>query len=435
MTPTQKVQLKQSKSRERLSELLKIEERSEAETAEMAAIADETLPGLEVELRAAIASEAETGKTADPDEGTAAEPGIDPKRVELRGRCSLAQFFQAAVSGQSLSGAEAELAAEIGLGSRSIPLEMFGVETRAVETRADAPSAAPGTVGVNLMSVVPSIFARSVAPRLGVTMPRVPSGTFAVPRITTDLTAAAKAKGDAQESTAAVLTVATTTPHRVSARLTISLEDIAAVGTDSFEMALRQNLSLALSAKLDQFALRTGSGAQPHGLMNGLTDPADPTDVAVWLDWVKAVSGGIDGGPWAETMADVRLLVNAEAMRLAEDTFRVGVGDPTKGVSTPGEMSAAAYLRAESGGFFSSSRMPDTATNISQALRYRPGTMGLDGVDAMTTAVCPVWSEVGIDDIYTDAASGQRHVTFHVLLGDVIKTQPDAYERIDLKVS
>lgn len=393
-------------------------------------------------MRAAVQIEAaDPGqRTADPSrDGIAVAPGEDPQRVELRAACSLGRFLSAAVSGRALDGPEAELASEVNLGTGMIPHEMLSGPPRPVEHRADVPTLSPATVGVNLMPVVPAIFARSVAPRLGIEMPRVPTGTYGVPRITTDLTAGAQARGGAQESTAAALTVTTTTSHRVAARLSIAMEDVAAVGTDSFEAALRQNLMLALSAQMDAYALTgDGSGANPQGLIGLLTDPTDPTDVVDWPGFVAAVSDGIDGGPWAETMMDVGLLVNAETMRLAETTFRVpgSVGTPNNQFSdTPGEMSAAAYLRAHSGGITASSRMPDTASTIAACIRYRPGTMGLDGVNAMQTAVCPVWSEIGIDDPYTDAASGQRHFTLTVLVGDVILTQPSAYQRVDLKVS
>ena len=55
-------------------------------------------------------------------------------------------------------------------------------------------------------------------------------------------------------------------------------------------------------------------------------------------------------------------------------------------------MSAASYLRDRAMGFFASSRMPATDTMIADAIRYRSGTMGLDGVNAMRTAIQPYWS-------------------------------------------
>ena len=66
----------------------------------------------------------------------------------------------------------------------------------------------------------PSILPRAVygmvlsriAPMLGIEKPQVMSGSYSEATITTALTAAAKAKGAAQESTAAVLTPATASP-------------------------------------------------------------------------------------------------------------------------------------------------------------------------------------------------------------------------------
>ena len=79
--------------------------------------------------------------------------------------------------------------------------------------------------------------------------------------------------------------------------------------------------------------------------------------------------------------------------------------------------------------------MPDTVSDIASCIIYRAGTNGLNGVDSMRTAVCPMWNEISIDDIYSDSASAITHFTLHHLIGDVLIEQPDAYDRVDLKVS
>lgn len=434
MTPRQRVELRMSQRRERLGELLELDTLDAEQTAERDKLMVEQRSD-EGNLRAATMIEAADAQAA----AQAADAKPDAARVELRAACSLTNFVLAAVGKQPLAGADREYAAELDLEPGRIPFDMFAVpETRsAVETRAVTP--APATVGINLDPLLPSIFARSVCNRLGVAMPRVESGSYATGTITTDQTAAALAKGTAAVGNAGAFTVSTTTPHRVSARLELALEDIAAVGAANFEAILRQNLMLAMSAELDDLCLNgDNAGANPSGLLPQLTNPADPTVVVDWRGFVVAMAAGIDGGPWAESLTGVRLLVNAETMRLAETTFQgpSSVGTPADTYSdTPGEMSAAAYLRAHTGGFFASSRMPDTASTIAQAILYRPGTMGLDGVNAMRTAVMPVWADIGIDDIYTGSAKAERYLTFHTLIGDVIRTQPDAYTRTDLKVS
>ena len=119
-------------------------------------------------------------------------------------------------------------------------------------------------------------------------------------------------------------------------------------------------------------------------------------------------------------------------MRLAETTFQMG---PTTSTDTPGEMSAAAYLRSHTGGFFASSRMPDTAADEAGAILFRAGTQGLDGVNALKTATCPTWNYLSIDDPYTNSAKAQHNVTMHAFIGDVLIQQPSAYTRVDFKVS
>ena len=55
----------------------------------------------------------------------------------------------------------------------------------------------------------------------------------------------------------------------------------------------------------------------------------------------------------------------------------------------------------------------------------------MGGAGAIRTAVCPHWNSKFRLTIFTpEAASGTRHFTMHVLLGDVILVQPAAYEQV-----
>ena len=354
MTNAQRIRLRLSQVRQRLNEISGLE--GDAFTDEIRSEAE----GLQTEYRdletrhqSAIIGEGE-------DETRQAAPDAEQReRVELRSRCTLTNYLLAAAQGRMVSGAERELLEAAEVRDGSIPVELFDVPT---EIRADAATPAPSSgTGVNLDPILPAIFARSVLPRLGVAMPRVKSGTYATGTVTTSLSAAAKAKGDAQESTAAAITTKTTTPHRASARLSIQLEDVATVGVGNFESTLRQNLQLAMSDRLDHLGLTgDGQGANPQGLLSQLTDPTDPTDAVDFDAFVKLVADGIDGGPWAESMKAVRVLCNAATMRKAEVTFQSTTG-------SKGEVSAAAYLRAQSGAFFASSpdARPPPATSRS----------------------------------------------------------------------
>ena len=207
------------------------------------------------------------------------EPDAEQReRIGLRSKAQLTNYLLAAAQGRMVAGAEAELQAAAGV--KGIPIQLWDVpETRAQgdgrETRDITP--APGTVGVNLDPIRPAVFANSIAARLGIDMPRVASGTYATATITTSQTAEAKAKSAAVAATAGAFTLSTATPKRVSARLELTLEDIAAVGQANFESILRENLSLALSDELDDQAINgAGQNNDLNGMFKALTDPAAP---------------------------------------------------------------------------------------------------------------------------------------------------------------
>ena len=420
MTNAQKLRLRLSQVRQRLNEIASLEGddfsdeiRAEAETLQA------EYRDLEIRNQAAIVAEGEAETRAK--EGPDAEAR---ERLKLRSKARLTSYVTAALSGRQVDGAEAELRDAAGVGD-GIPLELWDTApAEGQETRADAATGAPGTVGVNLDRIRPQVFANSIAPRLGIEMPRVASGSYASATITTSLSASSHAKGDAAEATAAGFTVQTGTPKRISARLGIRVEDVAAVGQANFESILRENLALVLSDALDDQVLNGeggNSGADLIGIFERLTDPTDPTAIADFDNFAAAHASGIDG-LWALTLKDVAVICGPATMELAARTFQ-------SAASFKGELSAAAYAMANTGGWWTNRRMPDAESDIQQAILYRKGR-SMMGAGAMRTAVVPHWNEVSIDDIYSGSASGERFFTLHVLLGDVILVQPDAYEQV-----
>ena len=428
---------RQSRERQRMAELSREAELTTETRAELDAIKAGT-PDLERQLRAAnVAVEQEDAEERA--QGVNHKDGKDEpdaeqrERLELRSRARLTSYLTSLSRGQLPMGVEQEFSAACGVDPGKIPVDLFGEarEQRAAEQRRDAPTPAPGTTGINLDPIFPMIFARAVLPRLSVAMPRIGSGTFATATWDTALTAKAKAKGAAQESTAGSMAVVSSGPHRVTARLSLRLEDIAEIGVENFESMSRLQLMLSMSAELDRLGLvgdPMSASDEPRGLLTQQTDPADPSAVIDFDGFVGLAADAIDGGPWAEGLGDVKLLVNADTMKLAEKTFQ-------SAASYKGETSSAVYLRERTGGFFSSSRMPATAGTIAQTLRVRASTMGLDGVNAMRLATCGVYNELGVDDIYSSSASGIRHFTLHTLITDVLVQQPDAFERVDIKIA
>ena len=425
MTPAQKIELRTSEVRQRLNTIAGLEgDALTPEIREEAATLHSEYNDLELRHRAALIG------TPNPE---TRETTTDPEmreRVELREKASLTSYLRAAMQGRMPSGAEAELNAAAGI-AEGIPLELWDTP-RPIEERAVADL--PGTVGINLDRIRPAVFANAVLPRLGVEMPRVESGTYASATISTSQTAAAFDKGGAAVGVAGAMSVTTATPKRISGRLEIAIEDIAAVGQQNFESALRENLSLVLSDALDDAGLN-GNGVAPNllGFFQRLTDPtAAPTAIADFDRFASSHAGGVDG-LWSETIKDVAIVVGPATYRLAASTFQ-------SATNYKGELSAAAYAMQNSGGFWTSSRMPAQATfltvdDVQQAILYRMGRSMMGGMPGMRTAVCPQWNVISIDDIYSGSAKGERYFTMHVLLGDVIIVQPDAYAQIAYKVA
>ena len=197
------------------------------------------------EYRAALEADVETGAPVVEDAETR-------ERIALRGKATIGGFILARMQGRMPAGELAEYASACGV-SDGIPIDIFEKDRPApIEHRADAATVAPATgTGATLAPIQPFVFSKSIAPLLGIDMPTVGSGAYSEATISTALTADAKAKGVAQESTAAVLTPATATPRRISGRLTLNIEDVAAIGQANFESAMRDCLMMTLGDRYD----------------------------------------------------------------------------------------------------------------------------------------------------------------------------------------
>ena len=414
---------RQSKDRGRMAELGLVDDLTDEQRSELDEIEKGT-PDLERQIRAATVAIEDEEKASETTKANEPDAELRERR-ELRSRASLTEFLMARMQGRLVQGPEAELSKAAEIRDGTIPLELWDtIEQR----QTDTVTAAPGTVGVNLDRIRPAVFANSIAMRLGIEMPRAQSGSYASATISSSLTAMAEAKGGRADATAAAFTVTSVTPKRISARLAIAIEDIAAVGQQNFESILRENLSLVLSDQLDDQVIN-GNGSAPNltGVFQRLTDPGAPTAVADFDAYASAHAGGVDG-LWANTIKDVSIVVGAETYRHSSRTFQTAA-------SYKGELSAAAYAMVNAGGLWTNERMPDAASNVQQAILYRKGRSMMGGAGAMRTAVCPHWNEVSIDDFYSGSATAERFFTMHVLLGDVILVQPAAYSQISFQLA
>ncbi|MCY4637546.1 MAG: phage major capsid protein [Acidobacteria bacterium] len=420
MTKAQTITIRLSECRQKINDLLGVETRSDEQQADLEKLTGE-VQKLEPELRAAIAAE--------PDPVVDVTDTTDPEvreRLELRSKASLGGFLLAALQGRMPAGAEHEYAAAFDAKPGHVPMDLWEADRPAPETRATTPAPTTGT-GVSVAPVQPFVFAPSIAPRLGIDMPSVGSGGYAEMTITTALPAAPKEKGGDADDTAGALTAVTTNNRRISARMSVTLEDVAAIGVGNFEAALRQNVSMALSNEYDDQVIN-GNGTAPNiqGLIAQLDNPEDPTALATFDGFLRAFSDQIDG-LWASMVSHVSLVANVDAYKLSARTFRDSAGANPNDL---GDTSFADYAMAHTGGWWTNKRMPATASTLARAIVYRKGRTGL------RTACHPTWGTVSIDDIYTSSRSGQRHFTIHALVGDkVLLVQPDAYDLAEFKVA
>ena len=410
MTASQKLALKLSEQRERLNHLAGLDNPSDDERAELDTLPEE-YQTTEARWRAALTAEAAEAE-ADPETHATTGDAEARERAGLRDKASLGGYLMARAKGV-LPGELAEYGAACGAEPGSIPLDLFEAE-RPVETHADATTPAPSTgTGSTVGRVHPWIFDMSIAVRrLGIQMPQVGSGAYSEMTIGTPLTASARAKGSAVESTEGALTSVTTKPRSISARLSIAAEDVAEVGTPRFEAALRSNLQGVFSDEYDKQCI-SGNGTAPNisGLVGQLTRGTNPTAV-VTFDSFLSTAAGFAASKWAEEMSDLIIVVPPDVYRKSVTTFR----DSTGANGHRGDISAQKYLKGTLGGWYGATRLPnapatgETNANVSQGIVRRTGA-GVVG------AVHPTWASISIDDIYSDSASAIRHYTMHVLVG------------------
>ena len=417
MLDSQRISIRLSEIRERLNVILALEEANYNDLirTEESALQIE-FRNSESKYRSAVITEGEESKEKRLSGALTPE---EQERLELRSRANVASFIKAALSGQLPSGAEAELSQVAGLQAGEIPFELWEEpERRQVENR--AVSEAPSTVGVNLDTLQPAVFAPSVASFLGLEMPEVESGSYATGTITTPATAAAKAESGAADETAAAFSVESSVPHRVPAALKLRIEDIAAVGSSNFESLLKDHISMAVSDELNDLIINgTGSSNEPHGFLSRLTDAANPaTGIETWSRFLKVQSAGIDG-LWAAELQDVALLVGVDSYRLAASVFQ----------GSDSERSAADYLRQVGSGFKTNSKMPSTSAHIQKAILCRKGR------DPMRKSILPSWGRFSVDDIYSGASKGERVFVVSALVGDVHIVQAGAYQEVAFRVS
>lgn len=418
MTTAQRLAVRLSEIRQALNTLAAVDEPTEEQRAELTRLSTE-YPQVEERHRAAIISEADEAEQRAADEGDEGD-AEERERRELRSRARLGRWFEAAISGKPVDGAEAELSAAAGC-SGSVPLEMFPREQRRTERRAATPGVGDGEAAQSMAPIVPALFDRSAASWLGIEMPMVATGDAGYPVLSTSLTGGPVAKGANADEGAAAFTVAMAQPRRISGAFRFAREDAARLS--GMEAALRMNIEAVLSDSLDHQALN-GSGAG-DGTINGLlailgAPDAPPAGQADFEAYITAAAGHVDG-LFAVDLSGLRQLVGTATYGRMAARFRAAEADAT----------AESWLMDRTGGVRTSRRIPAPVpddpnapnANLVQRSIFRRANPAGDRV-----AVMPTWDGLElIRDPYTGAGKGEIVVTGVMLVGDVVVLRPGAF--------
>ena len=186
MTPKQKLEVRQSERRQRLNELAGVETLEDAQRTELDTLTAEYADG-ERQFRAAILAEDADTAAFKAEAEAAGEPEGDAARLELRSKCSIGATTSPPAS-RTARWSALRPSWPPSWAPRGSPWSCSSRPPRSAPPWKRGPSPArPAPSGVNLDTLRPAVFAPSVLPRLGVDMPRVPTGSFVSGTITGNL--------------------------------------------------------------------------------------------------------------------------------------------------------------------------------------------------------------------------------------------------------
>ena len=397
MMVSQKLALRASEIRTRLSELAGTETLEDGTKTELDNLRNE-YADVERKIQAALISEDKPVETRNE----------NPEDRELDGllkRGNVGNIFEAALEHRSTEGPEKELQDHFSVGSNSIPLQMLREN---LETRTTGVTPGPANVGQMQSEIVPGVFPQSCAAYLAVDMPVVPTGDAVYPVLTTNATAHAPVEGADAAHTTGSFSAEVLTPARIQASFFYSREDRARFA--GMSEALRSNLSEALSDQLDAQIL-----AGPNGLLGGSNLPQVAATARTTFALYRAgmVYDRIDG-TYASMATDMRTVVGAETYADMATVYRANNADD----------SALDSVMRVSSGCKVSAHIPAVASDKQEAIVRR----GL-----RRDAVSPIWEGVTlIPDEITQAQQGEIKVTA-VLLYAVKILRADGFAKVEVQ--
>ena len=420
MTKRQKLTIEQSERRQRLNELLALDELSDERRGELDALT-KRLGQLEVELRAAItaeaAEEAEARGMFGPGDGEAGETR------RLLEAVSLADYLSPAGAGTGIEGRARELNEAL-----KLPLAGKGggvaVPWPVLEVRAFTDTAANDGPEVQ-RPILQRLFGPGVMDALGVRMDSVPAG-----RVEWPLLSAGVAPAQAKEGTAAATAVSATfafaslKPKRLTGVYEYTHEEAASVG--AIEAALRRDLADAVRSSMSNQIINGAAptNAAPQNVQGFLATIAAPDNAgatATYVDYAGSHAAGIDG-LHAEMESQVSSVIGMDVYQHAATVYQAGSGE-----------SGTEALRRRSQSCRASSYIPAASSGQAKGNLYH--LAGPNGGAMRGDSVAAVWPTLEvIRDIYTKASQGVV-LTWVALWDAKVAFRSAAYYRQAFKIT
>ena len=421
MTPRQRLQIEQSEKRQRLNELLGLDDLSDEQRNELDTLAKRAQQ-IEVELRAAIVAEGEEEAATRGLFGSGDGESAETRR--LLGTVTLADYLNPAAAGGGIEGRAAEVNAALKLpvagkgGGVALPWEVL-------ETRAFTDTAANDGPEMQ-RPILQRLFGPGVMDAMGLRLDSVPAGRAEWPLISGGV-----APAQAKEGTAAAAAVSATfafanlKPKRLTGQYEFTHEEAASVA--AIEQALRRDLADAVKSKMsDQIingAAPTNAAPQNvQGFLATITAPADAGATAAYADYAGSHASGIDG-VHAEMETEVSSVIGTDVYQHAATVYQTGSGE-----------SGTEALRRRSQSCRASTYIP-AATNAGQSKGNLFHLAGPNGGAMRGDSVAAMWPTLEIiRDPYSKASQGVV-LTWVALWDAKVAFRSSAYYRAAFKIT
>ena len=435
MTKRQKLTIEASEKRQRLNELLALDELTDEQRAELETLS-KRMQQIEVEMRAAVTAEAADEAEARGLFGNNGD-GEPAETRRLLETVTLGDYLAPAGAGAAIEGRARELneALQSPLsgpgGGVAVPWEVLltpelrrapeqdGTERRAFTDTGDYAG------GIGQRPILQRLFGPGIADALGVRIDSVPVGRTEWPLITAGVAPAMAVEG-AAAAAAVAPTFATETlkPKRLTGRYEYTHEMAGQVM--ELEQALRRDLADAVRSQMSNLLINGDEATnahEPDGFATTIAAPADAGATATYADYAGAHAQAVDG-IHAGMETQVSSVIGVSVYQHAAAVYQTGSGE-----------SGSEALRRRSMSCMASPYVGD-ASNAGQQKLNLFHAAGPNGGGVMRgDSVAAMWPTLEvIRDIYSKASQGVV-LTWVTLWDAQTAFRSSAYKRVAFDIS